>query len=704
MRNDLKSLSEIFQSRLFRIPDYQRGYAWQQAQLVDFWDDLSNLRMDRYHYTGLLSLRPLKGEEVDSLKNDLWIEKKGFKLFHVVDGQQRLTTIVILLNEIINYIRSCEENDGKTDEEIVIGEETLKEVTEKYIRQKRHTEIEKTTYLFGYEPNNPSYEYLIYNVFDEPFSGEVNENYYTKNLDNARSFFAKNIEALYREKGIDGIEVLYQKITNNLMFNLHEIDDDYNVFIAFETMNNRGKKLSNLELLKNRLIYLTTIYGDEVIDEEQKTELRDKINKAWAEVYKQLGKNSSRVLSDDEYLRAHWIIYFIYSRKRGDDYIQYLLNKFSSKSVFGNNTIVEKEKQPLVYKEYDDDDNEEDEIAVSADEEEMNQQKLEAREISGYVDSLKELAKYWYDTHFPNDNSSLDKDVKLWLDRLNRIGISYFRPLVAVALCKSKEEEQVKLFTAIERFLFVCFRIGRYRSNYQSSVYYKAARELYHEKTTIEKITKALEKTTDDNIEYAFRAFRDDIKRKFQNEGKGYYDWNSLKYFMYEYEYNLIGDGNAPKILDYDLFISNQKDKVTIEHILPQTPTNKYWKNNFRQYIRNAQEMAYLTGALGNLLPLSRSINSSLQNDSFDEKKGAFVEKGRRGYKNGSYSEIEVSKEENWTAKEIHERTLRLLSFMATRWNIPFTDEQKKELAFDDFIKTPADLPEEESAGQFTAK
>lgn len=44
------------------------------------------------------------------------------------------------------------------------------------------------------------------------------------------------------------------------MFNIHEIEDDYDVFVAFETMNNRGKKLTNLELLKNRLIYLTTLY------------------------------------------------------------------------------------------------------------------------------------------------------------------------------------------------------------------------------------------------------------------------------------------------------------------------------------------------------------------------------------------------------------------------------------------------------------
>ena len=54
MANELQPLSLLFQNRLFRIPDYQRGYAWQQSQLADFWDDLINLQQDRYHYTGLL--------------------------------------------------------------------------------------------------------------------------------------------------------------------------------------------------------------------------------------------------------------------------------------------------------------------------------------------------------------------------------------------------------------------------------------------------------------------------------------------------------------------------------------------------------------------------------------------------------------------------------------------------------------------------
>ena len=92
MANELQSLSQLFQNRLFRIPDYQRGYAWQQQQLVDFWDDLVNLHPDRYHYTGLLSLKPLKNEETLSWGEDLWLIENGYKPCHIVDGQQRITT------------------------------------------------------------------------------------------------------------------------------------------------------------------------------------------------------------------------------------------------------------------------------------------------------------------------------------------------------------------------------------------------------------------------------------------------------------------------------------------------------------------------------------------------------------------------------------------------------------------------------------
>ena len=395
MANELQPLSLLFQNRLFRIPDYQRGYAWLQQQLVDFWDDLVNLQADRYHYTGLLSLKPLKSKETVSWGEDLWLVENGYKPCHIVDGQQRITTFVILLNEIVGFVRGLDENKGKSDKEITLGYETVEEIVSKYICRKRPPNGVVTTYLFGYEVDNPSAEYMKYKVFDEPYSGAVNETYYTKNLKFAKNFFAENIRKLYEESGEGGLEAvntLYKKLTQRLMFNLHEIDDDYDVFVAFETMNNRGKKLTNLELLKNRLIYLTTLYDDEVFDEKDKSALRKKINDAWKEVYYQLGRNKSVPLSDDDFLRAHWIIYFRYSRKRGDDYIKFLLSKFSSKGIFEKAPVlVETEAESVISDDVTDADDTE--VTETEEQEIIEVSKLQPKEIEDYVNSLKDMAK-----------------------------------------------------------------------------------------------------------------------------------------------------------------------------------------------------------------------------------------------------------------------------------------------------------------------
>lgn len=79
MANELQSLSLLFQNILFRIPDYQRAYEWQESHLTDFWNDLINLQDERYHYTGLLSLKILMRNNVDSWGTDIWIIDKEFK-------------------------------------------------------------------------------------------------------------------------------------------------------------------------------------------------------------------------------------------------------------------------------------------------------------------------------------------------------------------------------------------------------------------------------------------------------------------------------------------------------------------------------------------------------------------------------------------------------------------------------------------------
>jgi len=149
------------------------------------------------------------------------------------------------------------------------------------------------------------------------------------------------------------------------------------------------------------------------------------------------------------------------------------------------------------------------------------------------------------------------------------------------------------------------------------------------------------------------------------------------------------------------MFTKVEKDKVTIEHILPQTPSKWYWRNQFRQYSEN--EVKLLSTSLGNLLPLAQSINSSLQNDSFHEKKNP-SSSSRRGYMNGSHSEIEVASEQDWGPEQILNRGLYLLEFMESRWGITLSDEQKMQLLHNGFVKDNRalipELPDEDDSSQ----
>lgn len=506
-----------------------------------------------------------------------------------------------------------------------------------------------------------------------------------------------NLTALYESEGVDGINELYLKLTQRLMFNIHEIDDDYDVFVAFETMNNRGKKLTNLELLKNRLIYLTTLYSDAKFDKMDKENLRKQINETWKEVYFQLGRNEKTPLSDDEFLRAHWITYFAYSRRKGDDYIHFLLNKFSAKNIFEKKTVVVEDAPSVILDaEYDADTDIEDE---SGEPETIEISKLEPSDILDYVNSLKDMAKYWYDTFFPLQSENLSADEKVWVDRLNRIGIGHFRPLVMAAISRRDftSEKRVELFTAIERFIFVCFRLGYFNATFRSSEYYRAARSLYLKEMDIDDLINDITDTTDANIEYALPNYITKIEKHFDNRG-GFYYWNSIKYFLYEYEYQLAKKNNLDKV-SWEMFTKTEKDKVSIEHILPQTPSKYYWRNQFRQF--SGEEIELLSCAIGNLLPLSQSINSALQNDSFEDKKTS-KNGGRRGYQNGSHSEIEVAQETDWTADRIYNRSKKLLEFMENRWRFSFTSEQMNKLIYVTWVQdgreVPEPLPEETEA------
>lgn len=636
MKTELFSVSKIFTERLLRVPDYQRGYAWTSKQLKDFWSDLLQLDRAHNHYFGVLTLESVKEEQYSRWSDDLWIIKsKNYEPFYIVDGQQRITTTIVLLQSILERIGDRSLNYT-----------TPSEIKKKFIFESKDSGISRS-YLFGYEVDNPSYEFLKQQIFCEKsdLQSSPQETIYTNNLMEAKRFFEEKL----KEINIEEIETIYTKITQNMLFNIYQMSDEIDVHVSFETMNNRGKPLSHLELLKNRLIYLSTKITAE---EYEISKLRGSINECWKTVYHQLGRNKENPLDDDIFLFNHFLIFYgktlaesevygFYTRLvrgyRNNSYQDYLLEKkFTVKSL------------------------------ISGD--------LTLQELYRYVGSLKLSVEKWYEISNPRD-SNLSPEVVVWLERINRIGIDECLPLIMVVLQKKyPQESMVKFLESLERLLFFILLLSRGYYYVEQMNFRELASDLnnsendnYLERVLIPKINDSWEKISKNSE--TMRQISESFK------GSGFYEWKGIRYFMYEYEQKIKSESKTyTDKISWEGIQADARDHKTIEHIYPQHPRSSEWTDKFSIY--SSSERKILRHILGNLVPLSQPKNSSFQNKPFKEKIGN--SKDSIGFKYGSFSEIELTNYSDWTAVEILDRSIRLLSFMEKRWGIQIGSHQKK--------------------------
>ena len=237
----MQTLAEIFNNAFFRIPDYQRGYAWEDSQLEDFWKDLMWLRVGQKHYTGMLTLYPL-GRPYPSD----YPANAPHTVYHLVDGQQRLTTSYLLISKLV----------GRSKNAMIAGQ-PVAIATHVYLA----ASLNGQQYLtFGYESSEKMEFFrslLDYSSMPKAGRGSKKhaKNIYEKNLLNASNFLDKKLN------GLDPLRLddVFRCLTSQLVFDIHRVENTFDACAMFESINYRGKKLTKFEVLKNRLMYLTEL-------------------------------------------------------------------------------------------------------------------------------------------------------------------------------------------------------------------------------------------------------------------------------------------------------------------------------------------------------------------------------------------------------------------------------------------------------------
>jgi len=259
----------------YHVPPFQRDYSWTEDEWDDLWQDIIGLFEadgEPAHYMGYLVL-----------------QSSDSKRFDIIDGQQRLTTISVMilaslghLQDLINSMLDAENNAKRKDQlqNSYIGYlDPVSLVSRPKLELNRHNNRFYQTYLVPLErlPQrglNASEHQLrkAFNWFKERIKSRCG----------VTMASGKNLAAF-----LDGL-------VDKLFFTVITVTDELNAFKVFETLNARGVRLSATDLLKN---YLFSLISTQETHETELKALEDR----WERIVGLLGSESF-----PEFLRVFW--------------------------------------------------------------------------------------------------------------------------------------------------------------------------------------------------------------------------------------------------------------------------------------------------------------------------------------------------------------------------------------------------------------
>ena len=236
-------LPAVINERLLEVPDYQRPYAWRRKQLEDLWEDLDLLGPKGSHYAGTLVLRDIALTD-GTVKSSIGDDGATLRHSEVVDGQQRLTTCLLLLDRVR---RRLELLDDKGVED---AGNVARRIRDTYgMVSVDHALVPRLK--LGSDLNTYWVDVSLGNdIFVGPdlIAGQ-------ERLREAADFFDAKINELGdQDPATEFIRLkeLQRRVTAGLGFLVYDVQSSAEVGVIFETLNERGRSLRSPEAVEVR--------------------------------------------------------------------------------------------------------------------------------------------------------------------------------------------------------------------------------------------------------------------------------------------------------------------------------------------------------------------------------------------------------------------------------------------------------------------
>lgn len=216
-----KSLFELLSNKWYQVPVYQRSYSWGISEAGQLWNDLSDNKPP--YFLGILIFRA----------------QKASKSLEVVDGQQRLATLILLLRAAVETLDSGSKERNTLDN--LINQTEFGEDKPKFTLTLNKRDDHKFATLLS---DNTTYQKPKW-VKSSPLSN--------KNLQEVKDLFIQKFADLKEKGGTNAIiEFIKNKVLKSCILHVH-LETDSDVYLFFETLNDRGMDLSIEDLVKNRV-------------------------------------------------------------------------------------------------------------------------------------------------------------------------------------------------------------------------------------------------------------------------------------------------------------------------------------------------------------------------------------------------------------------------------------------------------------------